>query len=83
MLKLHEFITSNPDWEARLAGLPYHILIKRKDDFVLFKYVLRGTDGSSDLNIPMVRECLGIILDENDGYRPVCVPFFKFGNYGE
>jgi hypothetical protein len=31
----------------------------------------------------IVRECRGIILDETDGYKPVCVPFFKFGNYGE
>jgi T4 RnlA family RNA ligase len=83
MLKLLDFIHSNPDWETQLANAPYHVSVKRKNNFVLFKYTMYGSSGSSDLNIPMVRECRGIILDENNGYAPVCVPFFKFGNYGE
>jgi len=33
--------------------------------------------------LPLVRECRGIILDEADGYKVVCAPFFKFGNFGE
>jgi RNA ligase len=37
----------------------------------------------ADFRIEVVRECRGIILDETDGYQPVCVPFFKFGNDGE
>ena len=37
----------------------------------------------ADFCIDVVRECRGIILDETDNYKPVCVPFFKFGNYGE
>ena len=37
----------------------------------------------ADFRIDIVRECRGFILDEADGYQPVCVPFFKFGNYGE
>ncbi|MDR3119789.1 MAG: hypothetical protein LBU58_00370 [Clostridiales bacterium] len=52
---------------------------KREDGFVLLKY----DQIHSDFTLPVVRECRGIILDETDHYRPVCVPFFKFGNFGE
>jgi len=78
MLKLLDFIHRNTDWEEQLSNAPYHINIKRSDGFILLSY---GMD--SDFCIDVVRECRGIILDETDNYRPVCVPFFKFGNYGE
>jgi len=78
-LKLLEFIRQTPDWETRLASEPYCIRIKRQDRFVLLKYAQAGPD----FTIPIVRECRGIILDELDNFRPVCAPFFKFGNYGE
>ena len=78
MLKLLEFIRDNTDWEEQLSNAPYHIRIKRSDDFIIFSYNM-----DSDFNIEIVRECRGIILDEMAGFRPVCVPFFKFGNYGE
>ena len=73
------YIQSNPDWERQLAGAPYFIKTKRDGGFVLLKY----NQIESDLTIPLVRECRGIILDGDDNFRPVCVPFFKFGNYGE
>ena len=38
---------------------------------------------NADFSIDVVRECRGTILDETDNYKPVCVPFYKFGNYGE
>ena len=78
MLKLLEFIENNIDWEERLSDDTYRIKIKRAEGFIMFSY---GID--ADFHIDIVRECRGIILDETDGYRPVCVPFFKFGNYGE
>lgn len=78
-METNNFIKSNPDWEERLAAQPYSIKIKRKDGFVLLKY----NQYDSDFMLPLVRECRGIILDESDSYRPVCVPFFKFGNFGE
>jgi len=83
MLKLLEFIKTHPDWEERLSMPPYCIITKRKDGYVLFKYTQRGLDYTSDFNLEIVRECRGIILNESDNYKPVCVPFFKFGNYGE
>jgi hypothetical protein len=78
MLQLLDFIQKNKDWEERLANAPYHIKIKRSDGFIMFSYGVEA-----DFRIDVVRECRGIILDETDGYKPVCVPFIKFGNYGE
>jgi len=76
-LQLVEFIKSNPDWEQKLSEAPYYITIKRKDNFILFEY----SQINSDFYNPIVKECRGIILD--NAFNPVCVPFYKFGNYGE
>jgi len=78
MLKLLEFIQANNDWEAQLSQDPYRIKISRSDGFIIFSYGIEA-----DFRIDIVRECRGIIFDETDNYIPVCVPFFKFGNYGE
>ena len=78
MLKLLDFIHDHDDWEEQLSNAPYHIRIKRSEGFIIFCY-----DVTADFCLDIVRECRGIILDETDGYKPVCVPFFKFGNYGE
>ena len=37
----------------------------------------------SPMDNPIVRECRGIILDEEDAWRVVAWPFKKFFNYGE
>ena len=47
-------------------------------NLVMLKYSQIGSDFKNEI----VRECRGLILDE-DTFEPVCVPFFKFGNYGE
>lgn len=78
-LEIIEFIHENPDWGERLSKAPYCVKVKREGRFVLLKY----EQLNSDLTISLVRECRGIILDESEDYRPVCVPFFKFGNFGE
>ena len=78
MLKLLEFIREHTDWEERLSNDPCHIKMKRSDGFIILTYGIEA-----DFRMDVVRECRGIILDETDGYKPVCVPFFKFGNYGE
>ena len=77
--ELSAFIKQNPNWEEKLAGPPYFVKSKRDGGFVLLKY----DQIHSDFNVPLVRECRGIILDETDSYLPVCVPFYKFGNFGE
>jgi hypothetical protein len=78
-LEILEFIQDNPSWEEMLSDAPYFIKTKRKDGFVLLKY----EQYNSDFSLPLVRECRGIILDEANRFLPVCVPFFKFGNFGE
>ncbi|MDR1541939.1 MAG: hypothetical protein LBU32_28950 [Clostridiales bacterium] len=78
-LSISVFIQNNFDWEKKLAEPPYFVKAKREDGFVLLKY----DQIHSDFTLPIVRECRGIILDETDDYKPVCVPFFKFGNFGE
>lgn len=79
MLKIIEFIRENSNWQELLTVPPYSLKIKRDGDYVLLSY----SQFHSNLNIELVRECRGLILDASDNYAPVCVPFFKFGNYGE
>jgi hypothetical protein len=79
MLKIIKFIRENSNWEKILTASPYSLKVKRDGDYILLSY----SQFHSDLNIELVRECRGLILDASDNYAPVCVPFFKFGNYGE
>ena len=78
-LEINIFIRNNPDWDDKLAGPPYFVKTKHDGGFVLLKY----DQIRSDMTLSLVRECRGIILDSDDDFRPVCVPFFKFGNFGE
>ena len=73
-LKLIEFIKENEDWREKLSGEPYFIKITAEGKYTIFKY----NQLNSDFNNEIVRECRGLILD--DEFNPVCVPFFKFGN---
>lgn len=77
-MKLTEFIKSNNNWEELLQAPPYCIKIKRDDGFLIFSY----NQIESDFSYQIVRECRGVILEVST-FRPVCVPFYKFGNYGE
>ena len=76
-LKTQEFMKNNANWREILQKEPYFIKIKEDDNYILLKY----DQIFSDFHNEIVRECRGIIFDKN--YNPVCVPFFKFGNYGE
>ena len=76
-LKLVEFIENNKDWKELLSAKPFCLNIQEQDGYILFKY----NQVDSDFGNPIVRECRGLILDAK--FKPVCVPFFKFGNYGE
>lgn len=81
-LLLQRFIFEHKNWEDILTASPYYLSISRDNMFdknlILFKY----SQVESDLNIQLVRECRGIILDE-DTFEVVSHPFDKFGNYGE
>ena len=77
-LEVIKFIKENKDWRNILKEKPYCIIIKDKDTFSLLKY----NQIDSDFKIPLVRECRGLIIN-NETLEPVCIPFFKFFNYGE
>lgn len=81
-LNLQCFIERHPDWETLLGESPYRVKISRETMFgrrlVMFKY----SQFDSDFMNPLVRECRGIILDE-DTFDVVSYAFDKFGNYGE
>ena len=77
--KIGEFCATHSNWEELLAQEPYHILVKRKDGFVIFNYRQLDSDFSNEI----VRECRGIIFKEGEWEHPVCHAFDKFFNYGE
>jgi hypothetical protein len=76
-LKLVEYIKNNQNWERDLQLDPFYLTITKMKKFTLFYY----NQIKSEFNNDIVRECRGLILDNE--FNPVCVPFFKFGNYGE
>ena len=82
MLKVQEFIKANTDWECLLSSEPFNITISHDTvhgrNLVMFKY----NQLNSDLSIPLVQECRGLILDA-DTFEVVSFPFVKFFNYGE
>jgi hypothetical protein len=77
-LNVVKFIKQNPDWENILKEEPYSIIIKRKDNLVMFNY----TQGVSQ-PCEIVNECRGLILDEANDYRVIRYGFYRFYNYGE
>lgn len=81
-LNIQWFIEQEENWEQKLSEKPYCIQISRDKMFgrnlIMFKY----NQIDSDFNIGLVRECRGLILDE-DTNEVVCHAFDKFGNYGE
>lgn len=81
-LAIQWFIEQHSDWEKILTEKPYSLIISREvfdgRNLIMFKY----NQIDSDFNLKLVRECRGLILDE-DTLELVSVPFFKFGNYGE
>ena len=77
--KIGKFCATHSNWEELLAQEPYHILVKRKDGFVIFNYRQLDSDFSNEI----VQECRGIIFKEGEWEHPVCHAFDKFFNYGE
>jgi hypothetical protein len=81
-LKLLDFIKEHADWEVLLNQVPYCLSISRDQKFgrnlIMFKYSQQDSDFSNDI----VKECRGIILDE-DTLEPVSIPYFKFFNFSE
>lgn len=86
-LEVLDFINTHSNWEELLRQKPYCIRIILQHDvydeeFILLSY----SQTESDFSLRIVQECRGLILAYDcklRKYVPVCVPFFKFFNYGE
>lgn len=81
-LETIEFINNNKDWQEQLQAKPYCIKIKDEGIYTILNY----SQVDSNFSLRIVQECRGLIIvkdNDNDKYIPVCVPFFKFFNYGE
>lgn len=80
-MELINFLNAHKeDWRSILSNSPYDIEIKDDGDYSILKYNLL----MSDMNLELVKECRGtIIRKEGNGYKVVCYPFRKFGNYSE
>lgn len=82
-LPLIKFIKDNPTWRDILKSKPYCIDYHTNPAYpalVLFKY----NQIQSNFYDPVVKNCRGIILHiDGTTIIPVCIPFFKFGNYSE
>lgn len=81
-LNVQTFIEQHSDWEKLLSEKPYCLTISRDEVLGKKLLMLKYSQVDSDFNEPIVRECRGLILDEKT-LELVCVPYFKFGNYGE
>lgn len=80
-MELINFLNAHKeDWRSILSNSPYNIEIKDDEDYSILKYNLL----MSDMNLELVKECRGtIIRKKGNGYKVVCYPFRKFGNYSE
>jgi hypothetical protein len=79
-LCIQHFLRSGGSLEAVTDH--YGVLTRRHpthQNLVLFKYQQRNSPFSKQL----VRECRGLILDEDDDWRVVSYPYKKFFNYNE
>lgn len=77
-LLIQKFIEDHPnDWESILKADPYSLQITRDQGYVIFSYKI-----DSKFSQPLVHECRGLILREED-WTVACFPFVKFFNHGE
>lgn len=84
---LYKFIKRHPStWKKKLKESPYCITIKSPNynkDWYMFSYSQFDSDFYNDV----VKCCRGTVLEVKGKFfkriRPICLPFKKFGNYGE
>lgn len=74
-LELQKYLRAGPSLSS-LIEPPYSLIIKEKENLVLFKY----TQGVSDGFNAIVKEARGIILDKSNNWNVVCHPFHRFYN---
>lgn len=78
MLEVINYIKNHPNWREDLSNPPYCLKIKQYGRYIHFKY----DQINSRFNYKIVQECRGLIL-EDETFRVLACPFFKFFNYGE
>lgn len=79
-LTVVNFLRETEDGLRRLGEKPYKLRHRRHrqhPNLVLLHY----DQTRSDMHFPEVRESRGIVLDENNGWCPVCLPYLKFDNF--
>lgn len=81
-LDIQYFIEQHSDWEKLLSEKPYCLTMSREQWNGMNLLMLKYDQICSNFNEPIVRECRGLILNE-DTNEIVSFPFTKFGNYGE
>ena len=72
---LIDFIKEHENWRDILSKEPYCLSIKEKDNYALLKY----NQIESDMSLPIVQVCRGIIIDLNN-LTIACRRFDKFFN---
>lgn len=80
-MKILDFLNEHiNDYAEVLAQEPYCVTTKTNGKYILFSY----SQLNSDFTNPIVRQCRGSIFKIVDGqFKCVCMPFYKFANYGE
>ncbi len=73
-----DFIKEHSNWRELLSNEPYSLVIKEKDGYCLLKY----NQLESDMSLPLVQMCRGIIVDL-ENMKVACRRFDKFFNHGE
>lgn len=81
-LDIQWFIEQHSDWEKLLSEKPYCLTMSREQWNGINLLMLKYNQIDSDFNEPIVRECRGLILNE-DTNEIVSFPFTKFFNFGE
>ena len=81
-LNVQWFIEQHSDWEKLLSEKPYCLTMSREQFNGMNLLMLKYSQVDSDFNEVIVRECRGLILNE-DTNEIVSFPFMKFGNFGE
>ena len=80
-MELLDFLRSNPE-PLKLLEERYGVTVKRHSEYpnlVLLKY----NQIESDPKLAIVRQCRGIIVDEDSDWKVVCYSYSRFGNVGE
>ena len=90
-LEVLKLIRKNPEtWQEILTNKPYCLKINQDQNYYILSYDMI----ESDMSLEICQECRGLIIKEeieidiNEHkttyiYKPVCIPFYKFFNYGE